>query len=168
MDRRLQIVALIVMLGCGESSVHPIAPGSSSPVTSVAPVTGHATYDVNWKTFNQCVPEWIQLAGTAKAVGHTTRTTDEWYQTSGSFTFVNVSGIGETTGDAYRITYHSHETINAIASAQTPYEDHLNQRLLLVRLSDGASWALKALWQVTVKPDGTLAVLVDESSISCT
>jgi hypothetical protein len=56
---------------------------------------------------------------------------------------------------------------NAIASHRTPYEDHLNQGLLIIRLSDGASWALKALWQVTVKPDGTVAVLVDETSISC-
>lgn len=168
MIRALPVVALMALLGCGESSVHPVAPVSSGPVLSVVPVTINATYDVSWKTYNRCVPEWVQLDGTAKAVGHSTRTTDGWYQGFSSFTFVNVTGIGETTGDSYRVTYQSHEAINAIASQRTPYEDHLNQRLLIVRLSDGASWALKALWQVTVNPNGTVAVLVDESSITCT
>ena len=98
MNRTLQTIALIAMLGCGESVTHPVAPVISGPVLAVAPLTGHVMYDVSWKTYNRCVPEWIQLDGTARAVGHATRTSDGWYQTVSAFTFQNVTGIGETTG----------------------------------------------------------------------
>ena len=39
MDHRLQAVVLIATLGCGSSLMHPVAPVSSEPLRSVAPVT---------------------------------------------------------------------------------------------------------------------------------
>jgi hypothetical protein len=152
------------LVGCADNPAAPAATLYPPQAQLVSPATVTSRIPIDRLVYNPCASEWIQFDGVLNLVGHTTRIADGWYQMVVHWQYARMKGTGLSTGDEYHMSGGYHEIINDL---RVSYEDHLVQQWGLVRRSDGASYTLKNVWQVTVNANGNLTIQMDKWSIGC-
>lgn len=153
------------LVACADDPIGPVAAAPIAPLLSAEATTTVTKFPFASSEYNPCVPEWIQFSGTIHSSVHFT-SRDGLYVLVVHSQF-DIDGVGESTGDRYRVQRLSTEIINQLAFDQAPYEDHLIQATRLIRESSGDSYKLHAVWQVTVAANGEWSAQVDRLLITC-
>jgi hypothetical protein len=107
-----------------------------------------------------CTGEVVEISGTIHLVNQT--------QADGSlighFNYQNVSGVGLTSGNTYRVTAVDHVRLVA------PFPSSISsvQSFRLISRGGGSNLLVTALYHITVNASGELTASIDDLNMQCT
>ncbi len=175
MRAALPVAAVLFLLaGCDSArSTEPLArPAPTARADASSPTY---TFFVPLQ-FSRWVPcanggagETVDLSGSLQQVFTLTTSSDGIVHLLYHHNLVDVSGVGETTGEIYRYNGVANDAIElAIGGAVNVGETWtVTDNFQMVGQGSGTVFTLSVLWHVTVNPDGTLTSYIYSASIGC-
>lgn len=163
-------IIFLLLVACRKDAVDSLSlqiPSNSTIGTQgIANYTHHAQAALDEYWFNDCTGEWMHLTGTVVGNSHLVQNGSKWILV-GELQYLNVQGVGETTGKIYRFVGHSaaHEYNNF--TFEYPWiKTYTANSLFVWRSRDETFW-----WRVSLKvitdATGELVIKHDTSYFEC-
>ncbi|HEX9109402.1 MAG TPA: hypothetical protein VF832_19300 [Longimicrobiales bacterium] len=170
----LAIPMLALLLG-GCSDMQPTAPSAQAVAPRADAASSTVSYDVPFKRvrFVSCANggagEWVAVSGTMHNVLSFTTSATGIDHLLYHHQLENVSGTGQSTGDAYQYVGGANESaVLGLGTAINVGETFtVAEQFTLVEQGAGPTFQLQQLFHVTVNPDGTLTSYVEDGSVTC-
>jgi hypothetical protein len=113
---------------------------------------------------NPCVPESVPLSGNLHVVINVTTDSKGGLHVD-MHTNEHLTGTGATTGANYNANVSSHTTFNSDSGGAVTITSPLNVEL--IAQGNVPNFLLKALFHITVNPDGTVTASVSDFDTVC-
>jgi hypothetical protein len=160
--------ALAALGGCGGGALPQESDGQHADPITVSPggsqTTEVTTSPIQSEILDPCRDEEVAFSGSVHSVVTSTTTPQGLVHVVTVSNFVNVSGIGLTTGNPYRVNCVDHSSsFSSDGPITTPIV--ISARILCALAANTALLSMKE--QVTITPGGAVAVSFQVDQITC-
>lgn len=143
-------------------SILSFAPETKS---AAVPFNDQQSFDISTTLFNPCTGELIDFEGQGHISVHGVMNNNK-FSFHSHFNTQGIHGVGQTSGLTYTGNEADNYSVNGSLTNPTLVITE-TQSFKMITAGGGNNFVVKALFHVTVTPNGDVTTLVDNFSIEC-